>query len=38
MSEILLKESQQKVNEEQAKATPAEILQGWEELTKKGLS
>ena len=23
-------------NEEQAKAIPAEILQGWEELTKKG--
>ena len=36
MSEILLKGSQQKVNEEQAKAIPAEILQGWEELTKKG--
>ena len=36
MSEILLKESQKKVNEEQAKAIPAEILQGWEELTKKG--
>lgn len=36
MSEILLKESQRKVNEEQAKAIPAEILQGWEELTKKG--
>ena len=25
-----------KVNEEQAKAIPAQILQGWEELTKKG--
>lgn len=36
MTEILLKGSQQKVNEEQAKAIPAEILQGWEELTKKG--
>ena len=36
MSEILLKGSQRKVNEEQAKAIPAEILQGWEELTKKG--
>ena len=36
MSEILLKGSQQKVNEEQAKAIPAQILQGWEELTKKG--
>lgn len=36
MAEILLKESQRKVNEEQAKAIPAEILQGWEELTKKG--
>ena len=36
MSEILLKGSQKKVNEEQAKAIPAEILQGWEELTKKG--
>ena len=36
MAEILLKGSQQKVNEEQAKAIPAEILQGWEELTKKG--
>ena len=36
MSEILLKGSQQKVNEEQAKAIPAEILQGWEKLTKKG--
>ena len=28
--------SQRKVNEEQAKAIPAQILQGWEELTKKG--
>ena len=36
MSEILLKGSQRKVDEEQAKAIPAEILQGWEELTKKG--
>ena len=36
ISEILLKGSQKKVNEEQAKAIPAEILQGWEELTKKG--
>ena len=36
MAEILLKGSQRKVNEEQAKAIPAEILQGWEELTKKG--
>lgn len=36
ISEILLKGSQQKVNEEQAKAIPTEILQGWEELTKKG--
>ena len=36
MSDILLKGSQKKVNEEQAKAIPAEILQGWEELTKKG--
>ena len=36
MAEILLKGSQQKVNEEQAKAIPAQILQGWEELTKKG--
>lgn len=36
MSEILLKGSQRKVNEEQAKAIPAQILQGWEELTKKG--
>lgn len=36
MSEILLKESQQKVNEEQAKAIPTKILQGWEELVKKG--
>ena len=35
MAEILLKKSQRKVNEEQAKAIPAEILQGWEELTKK---
>ena len=35
MSEILLKGSQKKVNEEQAKAIPAKILQGWEELTKK---
>ena len=38
MTEILLKGSQQKVNEEQAKAIPAEILQGWEELTKKGIA
>ena len=36
MAEILLKGSHQKVNEEQAKAIPTEILQGWEELTKKG--
>ena len=36
MAEILLKGSQQKVNEEEAKAIPARILQGWEELTKKG--
>ena len=36
MAEILLKGSQNKVNEEQAKAIPAQILQGWEELTKKG--
>lgn len=36
MAEILLKGSQRKVNEEQAKAIPAKILQGWEELTKKG--
>lgn len=36
MAEILLKGSQQKVNEEQAKAIPAQILQGWEELAKKG--
>ena len=36
MSEILLKGSQQKVNEEEAKAIPARILQGWEDLTKKG--
>ena len=36
ISEILLKGSQKKINEEQAKAIPAEILQGWEELTKKG--
>ena len=36
MAEILLKGSQQKVNEEQAKAIPAQILQGWEDLTKKG--
>ena len=33
---ILLKGSQRKVNEEQAKAIPAQILQGWEDLTKKG--
>lgn len=36
MSEILLKGSQQKVNEEQAKAIPAQILQGWEKLVKEG--
>ena len=36
MTEVLLKGSQQKVNEEQAKAIPAQILQGWEDLTKKG--
>lgn len=36
MAEILLKGSQQKVNEEQAKAIPAQILQGWEDLRKKG--
>ena len=36
ISNILLKGSQKKVNEEQAKAIPVQILQGWEELTKKG--
>ena len=36
MSEILLKGSQQKVNDEEAKAIPTRILQGWEDLTKKG--
>ena len=36
IAEILLKGSQQEVNKEQAKAIPAQILQGWEELTKKG--
>lgn len=36
MAEILLKGSQRKVNEEQAKAIPAEILQGWEKLVKEG--
>lgn len=36
MTEILLKGSQRKVNEEQAKAIPAEILQGWEKLVKEG--
>ena len=36
MSEILLKGSQRKVNEEQAKAIQTQILQVWEELTKKG--
>ena len=36
IAEILLKGSQRKVNEEQAKAIPAEILQGWEKLTKEG--
>ena len=36
MAEILLKGSQKKVNEEEAKAIPAKILQGWEDLTKKG--
>ena len=37
MTEILLKKSQIKVNEEQARAIPAQILQGWEELNKKGI-
>lgn len=36
MAEILLKGSQRKVNEEEAKAIPARILQGWDELIKKG--
>ena len=36
MAEILLKGSQRKVNEEQAKAIPAEISQGWEKLVKEG--
>ena len=36
MAEILLKGSQRKVNEEQAKAIPAEILQGWEKPVKEG--
>ena len=30
------REAKKKVNEEQAKAIPAEILKGWEELAKKG--
>ena len=36
MAEILLKGSQKRVNEEQAKAIPTEILQGWEKLVKEG--
>ena len=36
MAEILLKGSQRRVNEEQAKAIPAEILQGWEKLVREG--
>ena len=36
MAEILLKGSQQKINEEQAKAIPAEISQVWEKLVKEG--
>ena len=36
MTEILLKGSQRKVNEEEAKAIPVRILQGWDELIKKG--
>lgn len=36
MTEILLKGSQKKINEEQAKAIPQQILQGWEDLVKKG--
>ena len=36
MAAILLKGSQKRVNEEQAKAIPAEILQGWEKLVKEG--
>ena len=36
MAEILLKGSQRKVNEEEAKAIPAQILQGWEKLVKEG--
>lgn len=36
MAEILLKGSQKKVNEEQAKAIPAGILQEWEKLVKEG--
>ena len=36
LQDILVKGSQRKVNEEQAKAIPAQILQGWEDLTKKG--
>ena len=35
MAEILLTGSQRKVNEEEAKAIPVKILQGWEDLTKK---
>ena len=36
MAEILVKGSQRKVNEEEAKAIPTEILQGWEKLVKEG--
>lgn len=36
MSEILLKGSQRKINEEEAKAIPVRILQGWDDLIKKG--
>ena len=36
IAEILLKGSQRKVSEEQAKAIPTQILQGWEKLVKEG--
>ena len=36
MSEILLKGSQRKVNEEEAKAIPVRILQEWKKLANEG--
>ena len=38
VNDQIIKKPETKVNEEEAKAIPAEILQGWEKLVKEGKS